>query len=277
MKNFIKKHILILAFGIAFAESLIMFYFYSVNSSHSIILMFLSYAILLFFPLSIFIISFKEYRTKTTLTSLEQTEKNTQHKKELAQFSNTKLQFYRKTFSLKLKTVYTLIENNNFDEAEKLLGKPVIYENTISICNTNPVVDGVLRNKKMVCEKCGILFNYSILFPEKTTLSNSILISLFSNLLDNAIEGCVASRVSNPQIVLSIDYKGDFLIIYLKNTKTVANSFDNHKIKTTKKDSLSHGFGLSIIENIVNLHDGFCDWKDSGNCFESRIMLRYLS
>lgn len=277
MKNFVKKHILILAFGIALAEFLIMFYFYSVNSSHSIVLMFLSYAILLFFPLSIFIISFKEYRTKTTLASLEHTEKNTQHKKEIEQFSNTRLQFYRKTFSLKLKTVYTLIENNNFEEAEKLLGKPVIYENTISICSTNPIVDGVLRNKKIVCEKHGILFNYSILFPKRTALSNSVLISLFSNLLDNAVEGCVASLASNPQITLSIDYKGDFLIIYMKNTKISSRSFDNHKIKTTKEDSLSHGFGLSIIENIVNLHDGFCEWKDNGNCFESRIMLRYLS
>lgn len=277
MKNFVKKHILILAFGIALAESLILFCFYSVNSSHSIILMILSYAILLFFPLSIFIVSFKEYRTKTILTSLEHTEKNTQHKKEIEQFSNTKLQFYKKTFSIKLKTVYTLIENNKLEEAEKLLGKPVIYENTISICSTNPVVDGVLRNKKIVCEKHGILFNYSILFPEKTTLSNSVLISLFSNLLDNAVESCVASLASNPQITLSIDYKGDFLIIYMKNTKTISSSFDNHKIKTTKKDPQSHGFGLSIIENIINLHDGFCEWKDNGTFFESHIMLRYLS
>lgn len=277
MKNFVKKHILILAFGIALTESLILFCFYSVNASHSIILMILSCAILLFFPLSIFIVSFKEYRTKTVLTSLEHTEKNTQHKKEIEQFSNTKLQFYKKTFSIKLKTLYTLIENNKLEEAEKLLGKPVIYEHTISICSANPVVDGVLRNKKTVCEKHGILFNYSILFPEKTMLSNSVLISLFSNLLDNAIEGCVASLASHPEITLSIDYKGDFLIIYMKNTKTISSSFDNHKIKTTKKDSQSHGFGLSIIENIINLHDGFCEWKDNGTFFESHIMLRYLS
>ena len=30
------------------------------------------------------------------------------------------------------------------------------------------------------------------------------------------------------------------------------------------------------IEEIVKSYDGFCEWEDRGNIFESRIMLRYL-
>ena len=52
--------------------------------------------------------------------------------------------------------------------------------------------------------------------------------------------------------------------------------FNSLARKTTKSDSLSHGFGLSIIEEIVKSYDGFCEWEDRGNIFESRIMLRYL-
>ena len=48
----------------------------------------------------------------------------------------------------------------------------------------------------------------------------------------------------------------------------------NTKIEVFK--GLSHGFGLSIIEEIVKSYDGFCEWEDRGNIFESRIMLRYL-
>ena len=29
-------------------------------------------------------------------------------------------------------------------------------------------------------------------------------------------------------------------------------------------------------EEIVKSYDGFCEWEDRGNIFESRIMLRYL-
>lgn len=106
--------------------------------------------------------------------------------------------------------------------------------------------------------------------------SSSVLISLFSNLLDNAIESCQMASSLNPKIELSIDYKGDFLIIFMQNTKETALIFNSLARKTTKSDSLSHGFGLSIIEEIVKSYDGFCEWEDRGNIFESRIMLRYL-
>ena len=238
--------------------------------------MMVSYAILLFFPAGIFIASLKEHRTKTTLTSLENTEDDTHHQKELEQFSNTKLQFYKKSFAYKLKMLYALLEKNDLAAAQKLLGEPVISKNAICICPTNAIVDGILRGKAAKCEKHGILFEYSILFPEKTTLSFSTLISLFSNLLDNAIESCIASCTSQPTIRLTIDYKGDFLVIFMQNTKAASLSFNSDKKETTKQDALSHGFGLSIIEDIAKFHDGFCEWTDKGCSFESEVMLRYI-
>ena len=277
MKTFLKKYIILIAFCIALTETIILAYFCSANSFHSVLFMMISYAILLFFPAGIFIVSLKKHHTKNSLSFLEDNEKETQRQTELEHFSNTKLQFYNKTFSHKLKSLLTLLENNDRDSAKKLLGEPVISESFILICSTSPIVNGVLQSKKAECEKQGILFDYTILFPNKTTFSSSTLISLFSNLLDNAIESCIASSSSSPKIQLSIDYKGDFLLIFMRNTKASSLSFDTQKKESTKMDYSSHGFGLSIIEDIVKQHDGFCEWKDKTTYFESRIMLRYLS
>lgn len=277
MKTLLKKYILFIAFCIALAESFILFSFCSINSAKSILFMMVSYAILLFFPAGIFIASLKEHRTETSLTSLANTGEDTQRQKDLEQFSNTKLQFYKKSFACKLKMLYALLEKNDLAAAQKLLGEPVISKNAVCICPTNAIVDGILREKATKCEKHGILFEYSILFPEETTLSFSTLISLFSNLLDNAIESCIASCAIQPTIRLTIDYKGDFLVIFMQNTKADFLSFDSAKKESTKQDSLSHGFGLSIIEDIAKLHDGFCEWTDNGNSFESEVMLRHIS
>lgn len=277
MKTLLKKYILFIAFCIALAQSFILFYFCSINSAKSLLFMMISYAILLFFPAGIFLASLKGHRTKTLLTSLENTEKDTQHQKELEQFSNTKLQFYQKSFAYKLKRLYALLEKNDLAAAQKLLGEPVISKNMVCICPTNAIVDGILREKAAKCEQHGISFEYSILFPEETTLSFSTLISLFSNLLDNAIESCITSSASQPKIRLTIDYKGNFFVIFMQNTKAASLSFDCDKKETTKQDTLSHGFGLSIIEDIAKLHDGFCEWTDNGTSFESEVMLRYTS
>ena len=274
MKAWLKKYILLIALSIALAESLIMFYFYSRNTVPSVVFLMISYIILLFFPTGIFIASFKEFQTRTFLPSLENTTTETKHKKALEQFSYIKLQFYKKSFINKLHILSTLLEKNDFEAARKLLGEQVLPESPTPICNTNPIVNGILQQKKMECEKQGIIFEYSILFPEANRLSFSILISLFSNLLDNAIESCTTSPL--PKIELSIDYKGDYLLIFMRNTKSSALSFDPDRKKTSKQDTHAHGFGLSIIEDIVKLHDGFCEWIDRKTYFESNIMLRYF-
>lgn len=175
-----------------------------------------------------------------------------------------------------MKELYILLEQNDLTTAPKILGEQIPLKDTDIICCTNSIVDGILQSKKSECIQHNISFEYTILFPEKNDFSFSVLISLFSNLLDNAIESCQMASSLNPKIELSIDYKGDFLIIFMQNTKETALIFNSLARKTTKSDSLSHGFGLSIIEEIVKSYDGFCEWEDRGNIFESRIMLRYL-
>lgn len=59
----------------------------------------------------------------------------------------------------------------------------------------------------------------------------------------------------------------------IKTFRQILQKPFNHK--TSKKDILNHGFGLSIIEDICEKNDGSCQWIDNGDTFDSVVMLRY--
>ena len=117
-----------------------------------------------------------------------------------------------------------------------------------------------------------IKVTYEVLLPEKSNIPSSELSSIFFNLLDNGIESCNASGSEAPFISVTLKMSTGFLTVHMKNSKDPARPF-NHK--TSKKDILNHGFGLSIIEYICEKNDGSCQWIDNGDTFDSVVMLRY--
>ena len=97
------------------------------------------------------------------------------------------------------------------------------------------------------------------------------LSSVFFNLLDNAIEACNASGSQSPAIRLSANISDGFLTIYMHNTKNPDQNF-NHK--TSKIETFSHGYGLSIIEDICHRYNGSYQRIDHGNTFDSIVLLQ---
>ena len=107
--------------------------------------------------------------------------------------------------------------------------------------------------------------------------SDFTITSIFSNLLDNALESCKQYREHHPQndslfIHLSTDYKTKMFMIQLKNSKDPDIPFTR---QSTKDDSSLHGHGLSIIESIAKDYGGTCQWSVEDDSFLSLIMLKH--
>ena len=124
----------------------------------------------------------------------------------------------------------------------------------------------------MLAEQAGIHVDYQIFLPEKSMIQPSDLSSVLFNILDNAIEACRSSEDLKKNLSLSLTTSKGFLSVLVRNTKDPQVVF-NHI--TTKKDSVYHGLGLSIIEDICRKYDGSWQWNDYGDTFESVILLRY--
>lgn len=165
-----------------------------------------------------------------------------------------------------LNTVLHLLKNNNFEDAKNSFNDLYVDINSkenINYCN-NSYINAILYNKKSLAKQFNIIINHNIKLPEKDDLDIIDLPTIVFNILDNAIEACKYTYC--PQIYLNIKYNDRYISIYQKNTNDKKN---NEEIRGL------HGYGLTIIEEIVKKYDGTCHWQDFENYYESIIMIKY--
>ena len=180
---------------------------------------------------------------------------------------------YQKEMLTKLSTLRSYLEDGDYAQAESYLSTvsdQFQKERFHPICQDN-LINAILASKKEMAEQSGITVTYQIMLQESCAIPPSKLGSVFFNLLDNAISSCMDSGMTTPYIRLQATTAADFLSIRMENSKDPGIPFAH---KTTKADALSHGFGLSIIEDICHEFDGSAEWEDKGNTFVSTLLLR---
>lgn len=124
-----------------------------------------------------------------------------------------------------------------------------------SIC-ANPVVDAVLFQKQEIMKQKGLRVHFLVSLPERLPIEPSVLISLFSNLLDNAMEA--ASKCPEGWIRLEAYVRKGQLICICENTvEKEARITPGH----STKPALGHGHGLQILDDLCTSHHGFLSYK----------------
>ena len=228
-----------------------------------------SLSAILFFGIGFFQMV-KEQNTKSELALLKQQQE---------QLSNLQKDTIHneKSFYHHLETIQKAIRSEQYTEAlsslESLLLRPS-RSNPASYC-ADSYINAVLQFKQEEAHRYGISVNYQILLPDLQLLKNfsaSELSCILFNLLDNGIEACIQSEKATPEIHLQIHTEGTMLCIHMENTKTPARTFQK---TTTKSAAIRHGFGLGIIETIVEKYGGICHFTDQGDSFDSSIILNY--
>lgn len=202
-----------------------------------------------------------------------------QHKLELQQYQTIKkrteeTQKFQSTLKEKLASVQKNLRQNEYTLAQDNLQQlsDSFQEIRYHSCCSDRLIDAILNSKRAIASEYNIRTDYRIMLPEQYGISPTDICCVFFNLLDNAIEAGRNADVSNPFIALSVNTKADFITINMKNSKDCRRIFHG---ATTKPDNINHGFGLSIIEEIAEKNDGFCEWSDHGSIFESVVMLRF--
>lgn len=233
-----------------------------------------------FFMLTIFYFclltkkTIKDAKTTAYVNILkEQQQLKEKHNQEISKRHSETIAF-QNDIKHKLTILHTFLQNNDHTDA-------ITYFRKISMefqetrfhthCSDN-LLNAILDSKRQLAEEHGICINYHINLPPQFTPISSSVSCIFFNLLDNGIEACIRSQSISPFLNLTTKYMDEFLTIHMENTKKPDEVFSNH---TVKYDSLNHGFGLSIIEEIVQGYNGSCEWIDHGDTFESTLLLNY--
>lgn len=142
-----------------------------------------------------------------------------------------------------------------------------IDENTYA---DNPIVDSVLRIKFGMAKSEGIEIDTLIRIPKQMQLEHGDIGVLYGNLLDNAIEACRKVPEGKRFIRLENKYQSGKLLLVITNSKTREK---NESLKTTKKDTYSHGRGIQSVQRVVEKYNGTAGFNDKGEFFEASVML----
>lgn len=145
-----------------------------------------------------------------------------------------------------------------------------------NIYNTgNVLLDIILYEKSKNCAVNNIDFNIGIDFGKFEFIELIDISSIFSNLIDNAIEAC--NKIDDNEIKKYITIKSTFIkgyyVVRCENSKTNKVVTKNNKILTSKKDTFLHGVGLESIESSIKQYNGELKIKDSEYKFTVTIYL----
>lgn len=160
-------------------------------------------------------------------------------------------------------------EMNSDDEGQRILKK--IDKKNTRIFSGVSVLDCLITEKESICLEKGIHFQKAGTILGEIAVTEYDLISLFANLLDNAIEA--AEQTEEKEVSLSLEKQQGYLKIVLKNSKLQEMEPLKTQFKTTKRNKKNHGIGNRIIRDIVSNYDGRIHYEERGNELEAVILI----
>lgn len=160
-----------------------------------------------------------------------------------------------------------LLDSPNKKAIEYLKGID-LYSRYSQVFHTgNNIIDTVLNVKNTEANQKHISL-FADINIDKVTVNDADLCSVLSNLIDNAIEA-VDKLEQSKTIKLTINQKGNMLFIAIENPSSI-NPLENN-FNSQKKGN--HGWGMKIINDIVNKYNGNITTNYDNEIFKIKIML----
>lgn len=142
----------------------------------------------------------------------------------------------------------------------------------------NKILNVLLSKKKEECESKGIQFFIDPIQVSLKFLSDMDTVTVFSNLINNAIESCIKS--SEKKIYLNIHTANEtFVIIKVENTSDKKPIVINGRLKTHKDNSELHGIGMNSIACALKAYNGSLTWEynETEKIFSTKIVVKHLT
>lgn len=180
-----------------------------------------------------------------------------------------------------LQNAKMLLSQGQYGVAESLVAEMIEQSDNIQLdynaVTGNDIIDAAISVKSVICKSRSIDFKLTCEKLPNINISEIDLSSLISNILDNAITA--AEKTDNPQVILKIFVRGEYLNIVSENTYSgkikKCNEGKLTAFLTTKCNSNEHGFGTRIIGEIAQKYDGVCVYEYENGLFKMNVMLNY--
>lgn len=169
--------------------------------------------------------------------------------------------------------IQTLLKENKIEKLENYLSEYIgeLNNNDSGVYTNNSLIDYIINTKLSLAKRYHIKTYTEILIPEKLPINEEYFCTILLNLFDNAIEASRKER--NPDIHVYLNIKNQYLVFCIKNKVSYDVLAENPKLKTSKKDSSSHGLGMKIVKRAVRNSNGIFDITMECGYFVATVMV----
>jgi sensor histidine kinase YesM len=201
------------------------------------------------------------------------------YKQEFQAIQHTQNQIHslRHDWSNHLMLLSEYIYARKYPEAQDYISQ--LKENiraTYNYSNTgNYDVDCILNYYLAKAEEYGCDITTSFSIPVESFLSSFDLNILMSNLLENALEALRCSE--DKKLDICLRYEKNLFYISVYNTFQTPIQPDKNFFRTTKKDSVHHGYGFQNMDAVIHKYEGTSSFQIKGNLFMADIILAVIN
>lgn len=166
-------------------------------------------------------------------------------------------------------TIQLLLENGRQQEATEYADQVIEDHMAVSRLGRckNPIADAFLFERIESARKRGIEVESEIVLPSELPVSNTDLIIVFGNLMDNAEEACAHSAA--PHISLRAHIEKGVLVI--KEENSVSEGSDSGKQRHIPE--LERGVGMHILASVAEKYHGRFEHENNGDTFTAAVYL----
>ncbi len=171
-----------------------------------------------------------------------------------------------------MKAMYSLHDDKVQEEYLKEIEDSIQIYSAI-VKTGNEILDVILTEKSLFCEKNGIHINCVANGQLLSFIGSVDLYTMFGNALDNAIES--VSRIQEKEkrlIDIMIYAKQKFLVIQIVNPLVGSLKFEDDLPITTKAKNGYHGYGLKSIRHTIQKYGGYLTVEVKKGCFYLKMM-----
>ncbi len=171
-------------------------------------------------------------------------------------------------------TMSVLLSEKKYDELARYFstfGVDVLDSISTVDCG-NGDVSAVMSMELSKARALGVELDYTIKVPEKLPFAETDICSLFSNILDNAIEA--VQRYGKKKVVFDAVFTGEYLYVSCSNyVGTGMTKRELLRLESSKGDRINHGIGHTIVDRIVKKYDGTIVYSIENDNFIVKAML----
>lgn len=151
------------------------------------------------------------------------------------------------------------------------------FSDSLFVKTGRPVVDVILNQKNAISQNKHIRLYVQLDDLTDFALSDTDLVVILSNLIDNAIEACEKIEDARQRIIrLHMQAKPEVNFLYMENPTVEPVRIVDNMVFSTKEDHLAHGYGLKNVAAILRQYDAIyaLDYQEDRHmfCFCAQIL-----